>query len=312
MAWISIPTLEQIRQVIRVASLRDRSTLFLSLTLFLIPAAARGGLETGQPLTTFDPYGDGQVEVVQETAAVDDLVPMWTLVAGYTFTHRKDLIAVNPENGSEYVIRNGIEQQHLWRFGVDFRPLSLLFVGASLPVMRSSFERYSTVLFEATGLGDVATYVGTELPWFPLTLTAMLMWPTGDFEKGMGTGEFSGGLLADLRWQLGIVDTKLSGFYFLVKDPKPRDDPEVSVQKLPNTYGASISAGIQVLPWLRTRVGFDWSYSTLITGHSVHVFKPSVWITWRLISRLHAVTGYGIEVSPTQAHIPSIALISSF
>jgi hypothetical protein len=234
-----------------------------AVAFFLIAGipGARAAETLGGVLTTFDPYGGSDAPAVSEKKAFRDLQPFLFLSSSYTFTYRTGFKGTGAH-----------EENHAWNFGLTYSLRSFLFVGVSAPVLHVQFivpkedSKYSS--FEGTGFGDLATYVGAELPWFPVTITGMLMWPTGNREKWLGTGEYSGGLLADVRRTFRSVDIKVGGYYFLVGDP-----PGVS---LPNTNGASVGVGVRAATRLNLGATAGWSYVTLITYENEHVFNANI------------------------------------
>ncbi len=297
--------------------------LLLPLLMMVCGAAATEVIEPGKSLSTFDPYGDTDVDISSEKEAVAELRPQVMLSLGYTYTYRSGF--------ESELAQSATEQMHMWTVGATYMPFSFLFGGVALPLAVSRFEGTTSRVspdntidslpeFDWTGgMGDLATYLGSELPWIPLTLTALLMWPTGDIEKGMGTGEYSAGLTADVSWQFGRINTKIGGFYFLLKDPEVTritEQPDGTIvesqvrQRLPNSYGASLAATMPVAT-LRLGVGFRWSYRMLITWDTAHVLEPSVKVVWPVTKWFATVLNAGMEVYPTFALTPNLTLVWS-
>ncbi len=246
--------------------------------------------EPGEPgSTTFDPFAEADDDVVSEVQALKKRSAKLFLSARYGFTHR-----------TGFPSATGTESTHIWTLGVDYRPFEALFAGVRVPIMKEQYREGDDLLLDEAGLSDLATYVGVQLPWFPLSLMGMLLWPTGSYEKGLGTGEFSGGLIADLSWTLGVVDMALGGYYLLIRDP---EDVE-----LPDSYGASFDAGVRLRKWLRLQAGFAWSFVTLITLDDVHQLAANTRLTWRLAPRFSLVTGVEVEFHPVTAVAPSLGL----
>ncbi len=290
------------------------SVIAILLVSTTVPLGTLAGvIAPGDSVSTFDPYGYGDVEVSSEVDAVDDLRPKWMLSLGYTYTYRQ-----NFPNAP-----NAVEQMSMWNVGVNFMPWTFLFAGVSLPAALSKREGGTINVYSVDGtevsvrpydwtggLADLTTYLGSELPWVPLTITGMLMWPTGDIEKGMGTGEFSGGFTADLSLTFGKVRTKVGGYYFFLKNPTVRLDDENKEMDLPNTFGASVLASMRVGK-TRMGLGFKWSYRTLVTWESVHVLEPTYKLVWPVNDWFAAVVNANVEVYPTFAFVPTLALVWS-
>ncbi len=313
-------------------SLLISSSIAALLAMMCTNTAVARIIEEGEVLTTFDPYGDSEGELISESDALDDLIPKLMMSLSYGYTYRTGFDGHN--------IVWATEQMHMWTAGVHYSPWPFLFVGAAVPTAVSKFDgvQRSLLIEEGQdgfdvdntepmprydwtgGFGDIVTYVGSELPWIPLTLTGLVMWPTGDIEKGMGTGEFSFGITADLSFRFGKVSTKLGGFYFYLRNPTVKLVTESSdgstttetdvVLNLPDSFGASVSASVPVSK-LRLGVGFKWSRRTLITWDTVHVLEPSARVIWPVTPWFATVLNTSVEVYPVFALVPTLTMVWS-
>ena len=270
----------------RGASMRCSSMVILA-SVALLTAAARPAMaqEEDTAVYTVDPFEDTDDPVVSEEEAVAEETPSLVLIAGYGYTHRKGFSS-SPAS----------EEVHSWSLGAEYRLSGRYFAGFSVPYESESFEE-----FDARGLADISTYAGADLPCLPVTLSALLMLPTGEYEQGLGTGELSGGLSLELPWTVGVVDGKLGGYYLLVGDPEGED--------LPDSYGAGLRAGLRPASWMRLGMGVDWSYTSLITREEVHLWQASARLALNPIERLLVVPGLAVELHPTTAFSPTIAVV---
>jgi len=223
------------------------------IIIFLGVIAAAGKLYALESGSTFDPY--------------DDLLPEGTTASESDYYGNKKL---SISTGLIHTSRSNFEDKEMKEsnyytyLSAAYAFSDFLYAGFSVPYLFVRYEDYYEIIYE-NGIADVQSFARFSLPEFSTvvsSITATVQWPTGTYERFLGTGEFSFGVTAAAHMFFGPVYAGLTGSYFYTMDP-----PEVD---LPDTKTAGLCAGFIVNEWLAIEAGAEIYNTELITREQVY------------------------------------------
>lgn len=188
-----------------------------------------------------------------------------------------------------YVPVTGKVERDNWTVKLTVPWLSITGPGAVVGGGGSGFTRTATpITTTESGLGDMvgsAAY-SFELPEATyIDVTGKIKFPTGDFNKGLGTGEADYTGQIDITKQLGIVSVFAGAGYKIVGSN--------STLNLHNIPMANVGAGVDVMPELNLGTSYDWRESASGRENpSESNFYANYKITKQVNVQTYGVVGY--------------------
>ncbi|MDX1923001.1 MAG: hypothetical protein SFW65_07735 [Alphaproteobacteria bacterium] len=185
-----------------------------------------------------------------------------------------------------YVPVTGKVERDNWTLKLTIPWLSITGPGAVVGGGGTGVTRAPAVVTTTeSGLGDMVGSLGysLELPnAFFVDVTGKIKFPTGDFNKGLGTGEADYTGLIDITKQIGIVSLFAGGGYKITGTN--------STLNLHNVPLANVGAGIDATPQLNLGTSYDWRESA--SGRD-NPSESTFYANYKLTKQIN-VQGYGV------------------
>lgn len=261
--------------------------------LLALFASDRAGADT---YSTFDPFDVEEPSVIlTELDAIRGSISRSTAFAGFSYTDRDD-----------FIDDTASEETFLYYVGYQVRIVESLAVGVSVPYEDLEFKDDSGTYTEE-GFSDIITYLAYTVP--PVlkvdpSITAFVYWPSGDYEKGLGTGEFSYGASLDLTRAFGKFSAGLHGSYTFVEDPKGASLDDTAL------YGADVTYALNNK--LAAQLSFEAFETELLNREEADAIQVGGKLFYFPTPELGVTIGYTQETEPTTAIIPNAAVYYHF
>ncbi len=265
--------------------------LLLSSTVFFAQP-----LLSNETIQTFDPYdGSGMEDKISDESRIFPPTRHIDITSGLIYTSR---------SGFEDKEMN--ESSYYSYISLAYKFTERISAGITVPYMFVRFEDHYRVVYE-NGPADIQTYASYNLPRsLPLfcTTTFTVQWPTGNYDRYLGTGEFSFGFSLGIYKYFSIVYAGINGSYFINNNP-----PDVDI---PDTKMVGFTAGMNFNNNLSSDLTFDLYNTSLINRKEViaRQIKGSLVYSWNDLFSTSLTFTY--EFYPTTAYIPGFALSFNF